>query len=163
METTSEETEAQPMIYMRFRPAWAYIDGIREFGKFFCETTYRDEAAAERARTVLQESLENAVKYSTEGPGSELELCIMNRGAELEIAVTSLPDPGHLGSLRDEIERINATDPEQAFHDAMVRAAEAPENAARLGLARMRLEGNVRLSVENHDDGRIRVTARGVL
>ncbi|MGH7437569.1 MAG: hypothetical protein ACRENE_17975, partial [Polyangiaceae bacterium] len=61
---------------MRFRPAWAYIDGIREFGRFFCEVTFGTSELAERARLVLQEALENAVKYSTDSAESELELSI---------------------------------------------------------------------------------------
>ena len=152
-----------PLVFMRFRPAWAYIDGIREFGRFFCETTLSDSEAAERARLVLQETLENAVKYSTPGPNGELELCIVAKQGELEIAVTSLPEPEHLDALRAELARIDSVDPTQAYIDAVARAADAPDAAARLGLARMRLEGNVRLGVEEQADGRIRVTARGIL
>ena len=64
----------EPLVFMRFRPAWAYIEGIREFGRFFCETTFGTTDVAERARVVIQETLENAVKYSTTGEDSELEL-----------------------------------------------------------------------------------------
>jgi hypothetical protein len=163
MQDQHTESTTEPLVFMRFRPAWAYIDGIREFGRFFCETTFRNSDAAERARVVLQETLENAVKYSTSGPESELELSISARGEELEIAVTSLPEPEHLGALKDEIDRINKTDPAQAYIEAIERAAEAPGGASRLGLARMRLEGNVKLSVEDSEGGRIRVTARGML
>ena len=63
-----------PLVFMRFRPAWAYIDGIREFGKFFCQTTFGTQELADRACVVIQETLENAVKYSTNSDDSELEL-----------------------------------------------------------------------------------------
>jgi hypothetical protein len=162
-ELEGQSTSKEPLVFMRFRPAWAYIDGIREFGRFFCETTLSDSEAAERARVVLQEALENAVKYSTPGPNSELELCITAREGELEIAVTSLPEPEHLDSLREEIEALNAKDATQAYVDAIARAADSPDAAARLGLARMRLEGKVQLTVEDRSGGRIRVTARGIL
>ena len=58
---------------MRFRPVWAYIDGIREFCRFFCATTFSGDVA-ERASVVVQETLENAVKYSTDGENGRAEL-----------------------------------------------------------------------------------------
>jgi hypothetical protein len=152
-----------PLVYMRFRPAWAYIDGVREFGRFFCLTTFKESDVAERARVVIQEALENAVKYSTPGPESELELSISSQGAHIEISVTSVPDPEHIGSLKAELDRINATDPAQAYLAAIERAAESPDASARLGLARIRFEGNVELSIRELEGGRVRVTASGSL
>ncbi len=152
-----------PLVFMRFRPAWAYIDGIREFGRFFCRTTFSDEALAERARVVIQETLENAVKYSTPGPEAELELSIVSQGEHIEISVSSLPDPAHLHTLKEEIAWINATDAEQAYVTAFERAATAADGGSRLGLARIRYEGNVELSVAEQKDGRIRISARGRL
>ena len=80
----------RPLVFMRFRPAWAYIDGIREFGRFFCATTFGTPELAERARLVIQEALENAVKYSSKSDKSELELLIQSDGDKIEISVSSL-------------------------------------------------------------------------
>jgi hypothetical protein len=146
---------------MRFRPAWAYIEGIREFGKFFCTTTFGATELGERAQVVIQEALENAVKYSMQGNNSELTLMITGDTSSIEIAVTSRPDPEHVDYLKEEIEAIRTTDPAEAYLAACERAAENPDAASRLGLARMRLEGQVELSVKQEDDGRICVTARG--
>src|SRR5882724_9235729 len=71
MISTLPSSANEPLIFLRFRPAWAYIVGVREFCRFFCEATYRQQDIAERARLVLQETLENAVKYST--PGQQYE------------------------------------------------------------------------------------------
>ena len=152
-----------PLAYMRFRPAWAYIDGIREFGRFFCKTTFEEPAVAERVRIVLQEALENAVKYSTRGPESELELSISSDGKSLEISVCSMPDPAHAQSLKRELEELYSREPEQAYLSAFERASEDPDASARLGLARIRFEGNVDLSLTEEEGGRIRVTASGAL
>ena len=148
---------------MRFRPAWAYIDGIREFGRFFCETTFGTPEVAERARVIIQETLENAVKYSTNTAESELELLIKSDGNTIEFQVSSLPDAAHAQALMAELSGIHSQDPEKAYLAAFQRASDEPWASARLGIARMRYEGGVELSVKEEESGRIRVTATGKL
>jgi hypothetical protein len=46
---------------------------------------------------------------------------------------------------------------------ALERAQREPEASARLGLARMRYEGNVELQLSEQSDGRIRFMAAGKL
>jgi hypothetical protein len=151
------------LVVMRFRPAWAYIDGIREFGRFFCKTTFGTEELAERACIIIQETLENAVKYSTDSTDSELELKIEAEGERIVFSISSLPDPAHADRLRQELSGLHALDAEQAYFAAFLRASNEPEAAARLGLARVRYEGNVELSLKEEDGGRIRITAVGKL
>lgn len=166
METNSRSKmpESQhPLVFMRFRPAWAYIDGIREFGRFFCETTFGTPELAERARVIIQETLENAVKYSSQSAEAELELLIKSDGNIIEFQVSSLPDAAHAQALKSELSGIHAQDPEAAYLAAFQRASDEPWASARLGIARMRYEGGVELSVREEESGRIRVTATGKL
>ena len=72
----------------------------------FCETTFQGGDLADRASVVIQETLENAVKYSTEGDAAELELRIESHGEQIEFSVASLPDPLHLSTLKDELSSI---------------------------------------------------------
>ena len=155
--------EPQPLVFMRFRPAWAYIDGIREFGRFFCATTFEQPELAERARLVIQEALENAVKYSTKSADSELELLIQSDGDKIEISVSSMPDLDHVERLKADLLDIRSLEPEQAYLAAFLRASHEPETSSRLGLARIRYEGGVELSMHEQEGGRIRVTATGKL
>lgn len=148
---------------MRFRPAWAYIDGIREFGRFFCEQTFGTPEVAERARVIIQETLENAVKYSSTSAEAELELLIQSDGKNIEFQVSSLPDAEHAQALKQELTGIHAQSPEEAYLAAFQRASDEPWASARLGIARMRYEGGVELSVKEESSGRIRVTATGKL
>jgi hypothetical protein len=156
-------TDPQLLVFMRFRPAWAYIDGIREFARFFCATTFEAPEVAERARVVIHEALENAVKYSTRSADSELELSIRRCGEDIEFAVSSLPDPAHARRLREELLGLHAQAPEQAYLAAFQRAAEEPDTGSRLGLARIRYEGRTEVSITDEEGGRIRVTAKGKL
>lgn len=152
-----------PVVFMRFRPAWAYIDGIREFGRFFCQTTFGTAELAERARVIIQETLENAVKYSTDSPSSELELVIRADGNTIEFAVSSIPDPAHIENLKQELAGLREQDPERAYVAAFERASNEPDASARLGLARIRYEGAVELSLREEAGGRICITASGKL
>jgi hypothetical protein len=152
-----------PLVFMRFRPAWAYIDGIREFGRFFCQATFGTQELADRACVVIQETLENAVKYSTDSDDSELELSIESDGSNIEFSVSSLPEARHLDNLRQELSGLYALDPEQAYLAAFMRASNEPDAPARLGLARIRYEGGVDLSMREETGGRIRITAAGKL
>ena len=155
--------DAAERIEVRFRPLWEYIEAIRSLGHSFCQTTFGTNAVTERAQLIIQEALENAVKYSQSGPKSELEVLISSSGDSIEISVGSKPTQQDLATLRDELRWIRAQDPQAAYIEAFKRAAENPEGSARLGLARMRYEGEVELSIVETGDGRIRLIARGNL
>lgn len=153
-----------PLVSLRIRPVWAYIDGVRELGRFICQKALDDSLVAERATLVLQETLENAVKYSAGGPMPDLEVSIAVDSSRLEISVTSRPDPDHVPLLIAEVARVSSLDPYEAYLAAFRRAAAAAADApTRLGLARVRYEGNVELRVRDEGDGRFRVTAQGPL
>ncbi len=150
-----------PLVYVRFRPAWSYIEGIREFGRFFCERTFPEPSVADRATTILQETLENAIKYSSAGPDEEVEIALEADEGTLTISVTSTPAPEHVRVLKEELQRVNAQPPEKAYFDAFQRAATEVGARSRIGLARVRLEGDVDLHLTELESGRITVVARG--
>jgi anti-sigma regulatory factor (Ser/Thr protein kinase) len=115
------------MVFMRFRPAWAYIDGIREFGRFFCDRTFGTPELADRARIVIQEALENAIKHSSSTVENELELLVQSDGQTIECSISNASDAGQSWRSTSEPSKIQAIDPEQAYVAAFLRASgEAP-------------------------------------
>lgn len=112
---------------------------------------------------MIQETLENAVKYSDRQTLNEVELSISLDGEHLEISVCSSPSPEHLGALKQELEQLYQQAPEQAYLAAFERAARDPEASARLGLARLRYECGAELSVVEESNRRIRVSAKALL
>ncbi len=162
-ESEADMTELQrPLAYMRFHPAWTFIEGIREFARFFCHRAFADEELAERSRMVIQEMLENGTKYSVSDPDAELELALWSDGKDLEIALTSTPEPKHLEALKAEIANLYSRGAEEAYLAAFMRA-QATAEGSRLGLARIRYEGKVDLSLIELDDGRITLVVKGNL
>lgn len=153
------------LVFMRFRPMWAYISGTREFCRFFCETTFKKADVAERAQLVIQELLENAVKYSADSSACDVELAIrQDNDNEIEIAVSNFATPASVAKLSEELERIAQMKPEEAYMFAVQRAATLPDgSSAQIGLARVRFEGLVDIKSTPIDDGRIRITCRGQL
>ncbi|MDD9947290.1 MAG: ATP-binding protein [Myxococcales bacterium] len=163
MQDHSSADPDRPLVYIRLRPVWTYIDGIRDFTGFFCDHTFSEPKLAQRARVVMQETLENAIKYSLRGPESELEVAIHSTGDSLQISVSSTPDPQHLERLRSELTTMADKEPKQAYLDAFARAATSPEASAQLGLARICFEGEAELRLEEQENGRIRLTATGAI
>jgi hypothetical protein len=153
------------LVLLRFRPMWAYIAGTREFCRFFCATTFSKPDVAERVQLVIQELLENAIKFSADGSTCDVELAIReNDGREIEIAVSNFAPPQASSKLESELARIAALTPEEAYLSAVQRAATLPEgSSAELGLARIRFEGLLDIESTPIADGRIRITCRGPL
>lgn len=147
--------------FIRFRPTWSYIDGIRRFVEDFCHATDAGAPLAERARLVIQETLENAVKYSVVDASNELELTMNTDAADFEISVSSKPDPAHLDALRQQLDELYQRPPKDAYVAAFARAASSPTASARLGLARIRYEGKMDLTLSETGDGRIKMSAKG--
>ena len=164
--TTSNKPPRAPaplLVSVKLRPLWAYIDGVREFGRFFCDRTFTQPGVAERARLVLQETLENAVKYASPSEDNRLELEIASDGSELQISTLSQADPKHLRALREEIDMQRRFNPEAAFLAAFARAAYEPDAPSGLGFARMRFESRFDVQISEEGGGNVRVTAIGAL
>jgi hypothetical protein len=144
---------------------WVYITGTREFCRFFCATTFPNKDVADRVQLVIQELLENAVKYSADSETCDVELGISQHGGkEFEIAVSNFANSESATKLARELERIGKMTPEEAYISAVQRASTFRDgSSAEMGLARIRHEGLVELSSTHTADGRIRVTCRGAI
>lgn len=147
------------LLLVRHRPEWAYVDGLREFARWCCSTSLPADVV-DRVQLVVQELIENAVKYSN-STTSPVELAISAQQGTIDIRVKNLASPQQRDLLFAEIEALNTMTAEQAYSAAMLRAATLPAHASRLGLARIRHEGGFHLSCESEPGGRVCVRASG--
>ncbi len=159
---TNDPNPESRLVTLSVRPCWAFIAGVRELGHSLCEAAFPDTRVAERVRLILQEALENAVKYSVKDSEATLELSISTTGTDVEIRIVSVPEHMHLDELRRELAWLTSLGPEQAYAEAFRRAAAHPDQSARLGLARMQLEGKMSIRLEEKS-GKIELVARGAI
>lgn len=159
MISTLPPVPAAPLVALRFRPTRPYIDGVREFCRSFLDAAYQQRDLAERARSILQEALANAVKFSTEDDLSELELELRAERESFRFSITSRLDPRNLQASQDELNHLTLLDPEAAYIAAFVRSSHDREGFAQRGFARAACEVRVELHLDALADGRLRITA----
>lgn len=158
--TPGKSVASEQYVHMRLKPEWAYIEEVREFCRSFCDRNFDDTEVAERVRMVIQELLENAMKYSVDNGVSKLELDIKRDPSELRIAVSNQARASHRDRLAQQISEVSAKDPQVAYLEAMQRSATLEGSESQLGLARMRFEGRVELSL-HEADGWVTIVATG--
>jgi hypothetical protein len=163
IDTSSRRVDVSaPIVQLKLRPMWRHVDGIRKFCDFFTSESFDNHTLGERVGVVIHELTENAIKYSHGGDSAELELLIRRDDEQIEIVVANSPAPEHLPALRAAFEALSAAPAEEAYVAAMRRAAALPEGQSGLGLARVRHDCDVELSL-SIDDDLARITAKGKL
>jgi hypothetical protein len=131
------------------------VDAVREFCGFFARATFGREELGDRIGLVVHELVENAVRY---GDDNELELKIERTGDEVAVSVANTVSDGDDRNLKERFDEITRLPPREAYIAAMQRAATLPEGQSGLGLARIRFEGQVEISL-SITPGRVCVTA----
>ena len=149
-------------VSLRFRPLWVYIEGIREFCAQYCQVTFGNPELVERFRIVSHEALENAVRLSADADNDEVTVELFSDGRSVVMSVTNSASRKDAGVLKQELEVVYQKSPSQSYSDAIGRALATPDGSTRLGLARMRAEGQVDLELKQ-DGGRIQLVARATL
>jgi hypothetical protein len=130
---------------------WPNIGPVAEHVSF-CVGARSYEERGQRAGAVVHELMENAVKYGDLTRDVEVEVRMPTSGTEFAVRVRNRASPGHVDTLRRTLAALAATSAEKAFLEAMTRAASLPAGTARLGLARIRHECRVSLSLEEERD-----------
>ena len=145
------------MVQLRFRPLWLYVDQVREFCGFFARATFGADEVGERVGIVVQELVENAIRYGDE---RDLELLLERNGPRIEITVANTTSEERAIVLQQFLAALIQLPPEQAYSQALAESVTRPASQSGLGLARVRYEGQCDIELERMP-GRVRITARG--
>jgi two-component sensor histidine kinase len=123
----------------------------------------QDEDAIFRVAMTAHELLENAAKYASDGQ-ARLEVHVIPRGEDaiVQVAVTNNATPEHISQLGICYAEMNAASDAMAHYFALMRRNAKPGTLSRLGLARVRAEGEMDIAVDVQGPV-VKVTASGVV
>ena len=146
MGMSGERSDDEPGLVVRLAPIWDQIDPLRQYVSVWI-TAKGSKDSAERAGLVVQELLENAVKYGDPKSDVEVSISMSRSGQSIDIRVKNWAHPSRLAILEREISRNRANDPREAFARALERLNRLPEGSSMLGLARVGLESNLDVQI----------------
>ena len=122
-----------------------------------------DEDAIFRVEMTAHELLENAAKYASDGQ-ARLEVSVSPRGSDavVRVTVTNNSTPEHIGQLGQCYAEMNAARDAMAHYFSLMRENAKAGVVSRLGLARVRAEGEMELEVVITGHA-VKVVASGVV
>jgi two-component sensor histidine kinase len=122
-----------------------------------------DEDAIFRVAMTAHELLENAAKYASDGQ-ARLEVHVAPRGddAIVRVTVTNNSTPEHIEQLHLCYQQMNAAPDAMAHYFSLMRENAKAGAVSRLGLARVRAEGEMEIEVEVTGPA-VKIVASGVV
>jgi hypothetical protein len=136
----------KPGLLVRITPVWEHIEPLRQYVNVWVKTKAGMEVA-DRSGLIVQELLENAVKYGDPKADVELALCVHRAGQAIDIRVSNRAHPSRLAILEREVHRNRANEPREAFARALERLQRLPEGSSMLGLSRVALESTLDVEI----------------
>ena len=137
-------------VVVRFSPAWEKIEPLRQYAVAMAGGA--GEKVASRVGIVLQELLENAVKYGDAVGLVEVDVLISSLRKQAEIRVANRAQASRIALLRKEYDGIRGggETANAAFARALQRLQRLPQGTTMLGLSRIAMESE--LTLETHGD-----------
>ena len=142
-----DRSSASLALYVRFPPSWEHIEPLRQYTEVSVKARTGGRAA-DKASIVVQELLENAVKYGVPAEAVEFEIHMSDSGSGLDVCVRNTAHPSRLVVLEREFARIQAEPGGEAFNKALQRAARLPQGSTMLGLPRVAMESTLQLEIK---------------
>ena len=135
---------------LQIQPRPRMVSIVRRFVEESFSKIVGDPEAVFRISLAVHELLENAAKYSI-GDKTGLSVHFESNGSTTSITsikLTNQTTPEHIERLRTCISEIQASDEPFALYQAMMRRTFGIRDESGLGLARIRAEGELDLSLE---------------
>jgi len=149
-----------PSFELVFRPSVDLISIVRCFVSEFYARAVEDADVASRLALATHELLENAAKYATGGE-TYLHVDLDRSTGTVTVRTRNRTTPERIAVLeRSFTELAGANDP-AGLYNAMLRRTAAQEQGSGLGLARIRIEGEMSLDLVVTGD-LVEINARGL-
>jgi len=149
----------KPTVEVTFAPTIILINVMRQFVRNFYAAVLGSRGS-DMLAMATHELLENALRYSAEeGATFKIEVEPLPDTDRVTIRIENRAQPGHIEPLREVMARMeSAADPMAHYLTLMTETAQRAEGSG-LGLARLRAEAGMTLSMELHGN-RVSVIAR---
>lgn len=147
------------VLFLRMDPSWMFVDDLRRFVESFCAAACPGAEREEQLALAAHELVQNAISYAS-APGVELRLEVDSHERRVRVSVTNAVDAVQLASLEARVAAVAAQPDPLAGYLTAMRAN--PEARGGLGLARVRFEAALELSV-SVEGARVTVHATGPL
>jgi hypothetical protein len=131
----------------QLQPQPRMVSVVRRFVEESFEKMIGDPEAVHRVSLAVHELLENAAKYAV-GDKTGLTVQFDGNGTGTSIKLTNQTTPEHIERLRASIEAIQAAAEPFAHYQNLMRKTYGLADESGLGLARIRAEGELKLSLE---------------
>ena len=120
---------------------------VRRFVEESFEKLVGDPEAVFRVSLAVHELLENAAKYAI-GDKTGLSVHFESNGSAARIRLTNQTTPEHIARLRACIDEIQGSAEPFVLYQTLMRRTFGVQEESGLGLARIRAEGELDLSLE---------------
>jgi two-component sensor histidine kinase len=132
---------------LQIQPQSRMVSIVRRFVEESFEKMVGDPDAVFRVSLAVHELLENAAKYAV-GDTTGLSVQFNAIGPVANIRLTNQTTPEHIERLRACINEIQESKEPFAHYQALMRRTFGIQSESGLGLARIRAEGELNLSLE---------------
>jgi two-component sensor histidine kinase len=132
---------------LQIQPQSRMVSIVRRFVEESFEKMVGDPEAVFRVSLAVHELLENAAKYAI-GDTTGLSVHFESNGPSASIKLTNQTTPEHIERLRECIQEIQSSEEPFALYQKLMRRTYGIQEESGLGLARIRAEGELNLSLE---------------
>jgi hypothetical protein len=148
-----------PCFTLSFRPNTVLVSSVRRFVADIWEAWLSPELTSEVA-LASHELLENAVQYSSDGETEvHIEIEMLGNDQIVCIRTRNAASPENLDVLRAAFAELEAATDPDAYYQAMMRRTAKRTDGSGLGLARIRAETGLSMSLDISDD-QVSISAR---
>ena len=132
---------------LQIQPRSRMVSIVRRFVEESFAKLVGDSEAVFRVSLAVHELLENAAKYAV-GDKTGLSVHFESNGAAARIRLTNQTTPEHIARLRACIDEIQGSAEPFVLYQTLMRRTFGVQDESGLGLARIRAEGELDLSLE---------------
>lgn len=133
---------------VEFPPDWRVLRDLRLFVNKLVVAVADSDELAERVSMVVTELAENAVKYTT-SQSALVRLRVQPTTSGIRCETENAAEPSHIADLQRTLDAVNEGDAEDAYARALIAACdELTSSSSKVGLARIRTEGKMKLSCQ---------------